>query len=105
MHPPWEEEYLSGEWHSESSPRKSLSPASKKRDHDKFEAEIHALSSHSSYPDEPAVFVPIGKTLEEIAAWCAEFERCNRRTMVQRRRAGIAGIYHATLSCILHELM
>ena len=41
----------------------------KKRDHDEFEAEIDALSSHSSDPEAPEIFDPIGKTPEEIAAW------------------------------------
>ena len=94
---PSDEEYLSGEWHSESPPRKSLSSASKKSDHDEFEAEIDALSSHNSDPEEPAVFDPIGKTPQEIVAWCAEYEHDNKRIMAERRRAGIAGIYHATL--------
>ena len=53
---PSEEEYLSGEWHSESPPRKSLSPATKKRHHDELEADIDALSTHSSDPEEPEVF-------------------------------------------------
>ena len=64
---PSEGEYLSGEWHSESPPRKLLSPARKQRDHDEFEAEIDALSSHSSDPEAPKIFNPIGKTPEEIA--------------------------------------
>ena len=85
------------DWHSESPPRKSLSPASKKREHSKFEAELDALSSHSSDPEAPEIFDPIGKTPEEIAAWCAEYERKNRRIRVERQRAGIAGINHATL--------
>ena len=41
------------DWHSESPSRKSLSPASKKREHDEFEAEIDALSSDSSDPEAP----------------------------------------------------
>ena len=64
---PSEEEYLSGEWHSESPPRKSLSPAANKRHHDELEADIDALSTHSSDPEEPEVFDPISKTPEEIA--------------------------------------
>ena len=65
---PSSEEYFSGEWHSESPPRKSLSPATKKRHHDELEVEIDALSTHSSDPEEPEVFDPIGKTPTEIAA-------------------------------------
>ena len=54
-------EYLSGEWHTESPQRKSLSPASKKREHDEFKAEMDALSSHRSDPEAPEIFDPIGK--------------------------------------------
>ncbi len=39
--------YPSEEWYSESPPRKSISPATKKQ----LEADIDALSSHSSDPD------------------------------------------------------
>ena len=88
------------EWYSESPPRKSLSPAWKKA----FEAEIVVLSSHSSDPEGPEdPGDPNGKTPEEIAAWCAEYERKNRRIRVERQRAGIEGIYHAAfmyLTCI-----
>ena len=71
----------------------------KKSEHDEFEAEIDALSSHSSDPEAPEIFNPIGKTPEEIAVWCAEYERGNRRMMAERRRAGLECqcIYHATL--------
>ena len=70
LYAPPSEEYLSGKWQNSESPlRKPLSPASKKRDHDEFEAEIDALSSHSSDPEEPEVFDPIGKTPEENAVW------------------------------------
>ena len=75
------------EWYSESPPRKSLSPAWKKA----FEEELDALSSHSSDPEDPN-----GKTPEEIAAWCAEYQRNNRMIMAELHRAGLAGIYHAT---------
>ena len=93
---------LLGEWHSESPLRKSLSPASKKRDHDEFEAEIDALSIHSSDPEEPAVFDPIGKTPKEIATWCAEFERGNRRDMAKPRRGNCRYISSYTqVSCML----
>ena len=49
--PPSEEEYLSEEWCSESPPRKSLLP--KKRLHDELKADIDALRTHSSDPEEP----------------------------------------------------
>ena len=58
---PSEEE---GEWYAESPPRKSLTPATKKREHDEFEAELDALSSHSSDPEDPEIFDHIGKTPE-----------------------------------------
>ena len=63
--------YDSDELNSESPPRKSLSPATKKRHNDELEADIDALSSHSS---DPELFDPISKTPEVIAAWCAEYE-------------------------------
>ena len=69
-------QYDSEEWYSESPLRKSLSPATKKRHHEQFEADIAASSSHCS---DPEVWAPVGKTPEEIAAWCAEYERGNRR--------------------------
>ena len=82
------------EWYSESPPCKSLSPTWKKA----FEGEMDALSNHSSNPEGPEdAGDPNGKTPEDIAAWCAEYERKNRRIRVERQRAGIEGIYHATL--------
>ena len=61
-----------------------------------LEAYIAVLSSHSS---DPEVWDPpsLGKIPEEIAAWCAEYERNNRRIRLECQRAGLAGIYHATL--------
>ena len=59
-----------------------------------FEEEIDELSSHSSDPEGPEdPGDPNGKTPEEIVAWCAEYERKNRRIRVERQRAGIEGIY------------
>ena len=101
---PSEEEYLSGDWHSESAPRKSLSPASKKRDHDEFEAELDALSTHSSDPEEPTVFDPIGKTPEEIA----DGARNSSAVTGGRWPSAVAlelKVYIMLLSCILHALM
>ncbi len=66
-----------------------MSPASKKRCHEELEADIAALSSHSS--DADVLSNPDRKTPEEIAAWCAEYERCQRREMA-KRRMGIAGM-------------
>jgi hypothetical protein len=74
----------SEEWYSESPLRKSLSPATVK----KINEEIEALSSHSSDP-ECNVWDPTGKTPDEIAAWCADYERDQRSKMAKRRRQGI----------------
>ncbi len=74
----------SEEWYSESPPRKSLSPAAAK----KFNEDIEALGSHSSDPKFND-WDPIGKTPDEIAAWCAEYERGQRREMAKRRRLGL----------------
>jgi hypothetical protein len=58
--------------YSESPPRKSASPWTKKRFKDQLEADIDSLSSHRS---DPEVWNAAGKTPEEIVAWCAEYER------------------------------
>ena len=81
--------------YSESPPRISLSPATKQRFKDELEADIDALSSHSSDPE--VWDANGGKTPEEIAAWCEEYERGNRRQMAKRRRMGLAGINRVTL--------
>ena len=83
--------------YSESPPRESPSPASMKRFKDQLEADIDALSSHSSDPDGPEIFDPEGKIPETISAWVAEFERGNRRQMAERRCIGLAGIIRACL--------
>ena len=87
-----------GDWYSESPPRKSLSPATKKRHHDELEAELDALSIHSSDPVAPEVFDPIGKTAEEIAGMVRGYKRGNRIKMAKPRRTGITGIYRAPLT-------
>ena len=59
-----------------------------------LEAEIEALSPHSSDPEEPEIFDPEGKTTEEIVAWVKEYERANRLQLavpVERRCTGLAG--------------
>jgi hypothetical protein len=66
----------SEEWYSESPPRKSLSPVTVK----KINEEIEAVSSHSSDP-ECNDWDPTGKTPDEIAAWCANYERGQRSEM------------------------
>ena len=56
------------------------------------------MSSHSSDPEGPEdPGDPNGKTPEEIAEWCAEYERKNRMIRVERQRVGIEGISLATL--------
>ena len=85
------------EWYSESPPRKSLSPAAVK----KFNEEIEALSSHSSDP-ECNDWNPIGKIPDEIAAWCAESQRCQRSAMTKHSRLGVEGklqVFARTASC------
>ena len=82
------------EWYSESPPRKSMSPASKKA----FEEELDALSSHSSDPEGPEDPGDTeGKSIEEIRAWCAQYERKQKMERIERQRAGIAGIYDSIL--------
>ena len=76
-----------------SSPEAS-SPESMRRFKAQLEADIDALSPHSS---DPEIFDPEGKTTAEIAAWCAEYERGkrrDRRLMAKHRRMGSAGLYH-----------
>ena len=86
--------YDDRELYSESPPRKSLSPASKKA----FEEELDALSSHSSDPEGPEDPGDTeGKSIEEIRAWCAQYERKQKMERIERQRAGIAGIYDAIL--------
>ena len=69
-----------GEWYSESPPRKSLSPATVK----KINEEIEAVSS-----PEYDHWDPTGKTPDEIAAWCADYERDQIGEMAKRWRRGI----------------
>ena len=64
--------------YSESPPRESPSPASMKRFKDQLEADIEALSSHSSDTELPEIFDPEGKTTEEVVAWVAEYERAKQ---------------------------
>ena len=88
-----EKVYATDEY-SESPPRKSPSPESMKRFKAELEAEIEALSSHSSDPEEPEIFDPEGKTTKEVVAWVKEYKRANRLQMalpVERRRTGLAG--------------
>ncbi len=66
----------------ENGPRKSLSPATVK----KFNEEIEAVSS-----PEYDHWNPTGKTPDEIAAWCTDYERDQKGEMAKRRRRGIDG--------------
>ncbi len=76
----------SEEWYSKSPQHKSLSPAAVK----KFNEENEALSSHSSNR-KCNDWNPIGKTPDEITAWCAEYERGQRSEMTKRCRQDIQG--------------
>ena len=88
------EDDADSEWYSESPLRKLLSPTWKKA----FEEELDALSRHSSDPEGPEdPGDPNGKTLEEITAWCTEYDRKQKMIRVERQRAGIEGIYDAIL--------
>ena len=89
------EKVYANDVYSKSPPRESPSPASMKRFKDQLEADIEALSSHSSDPEEPEIFDPEIMTPEDIAAWVAEYESANRQQMAvppERRRMGLAGI-------------
>ena len=70
------------EWYSESPPRKSLSPATVK----KMNEEMEAVTS-----PECNDWDPTGKTPDEIAAWCANYERESRLEMAKRQRRGLEG--------------
>ena len=70
------------EWYSESPPRKSLSPATVK----KMNAEMEGVTS-----PECSDWDPTGKTPDEIAAWCANYERESRLEMAERQRRGLEG--------------
>ena len=71
-----------GEWYSESPPRKSLSPATVKKMNEEMEAVTSPEYDH---------WDPTGKTPDEIAAWCADYERDQKGEMAKHRRRGIDG--------------
>ena len=86
--------YATDEYSESPPPRKSPSAESMNRFKAELEAEIEALSPHSSDPEEPEIFDPEGKTTEEIVAWVKEYERANRMQLavpVERRLTGLAG--------------
>ena len=59
---------------------------------------MDALSSHSSDPEGPKDPGDTnGKAIEEIRAWCTEYERKQKVMRVERQRAGIDGMYDARL--------
>ena len=59
---------------------------------------MDALSSHSSNPEGPEDPGDTnGKTIEEIRAWCTEYERKQKVIRAERQRAGIDGMYDAIL--------
>jgi hypothetical protein len=76
----------------ESPPCKSLSPATVK----KINEEIETLSSDP----ECNVWDPTEKIPDEIAAWCADYERDQRREMAKRLRRGIDGtLFYLRAQC------
>ena len=78
-----------GEYEDESPPRKSLSPTWKRA----FEAEMDALSSHSSNPEGPEDPGDTeGKSIEEIRAWSTQYERKQKMERIKHQRAGMYGI-------------
>ena len=79
-----------GEYEDESPPRKSLSPTWKRA----FEAEMDALSSHSSDPEGPEDPGDTNaKSIEEIRAWCIQYERKQKMERISRQQAGIEGMH------------
>ena len=79
-----------GEYEDESPPRRVLTAAEIRE----FEAELDALSSHSSDPEGPEDPGDTeGKSIEEIRAWCAQYERKQQMERIERQRAGIEGMY------------
>ena len=85
----------------ESPPRRVLTAAEIRE----FEEELDALSSHSSDPEGPEDPGDTrGKSIEEITAWCIQYERKQKMERIARQQAGIEGIYQAThmshMSCM-----
>ena len=87
------------EWYSESPPRR-VPPAAEIR-----EMEEEEFSSHSSDPEGPEDPGDTrGKSIEEITAWCIQYERKQKMERIARQQAGIEGIYQAK-HMYLHTLM
>ena len=77
-----------GEYEDEPPPRRELTAAEKRE----FEEEIDALSSHSSDPEGPEDPGDTqGKSIEEITAWCIQYERKQKIERIARQQAGIEG--------------
>ena len=82
-----------GEYEDESPPQRVLTAAEIRE----FEEELDALSSHSSDPEGPEDPGDTrGKSIEEITAWCIQYERKQKMERIARQQAGIEGIYQAT---------
>ena len=59
-----------------------------------FEEETAALSSHSSDPEGPEDPGDAeGKSIEEITAWCIQYERKQKMERIARQQAGIEGMH------------
>ena len=70
--------------------RRELTAAEKRE----FEEEIDALSSHSSDPEGPEDPGDTqGKSIEEITAWCIQYERKQKMERIARQQAGIEGMH------------
>ena len=82
-------------------PRRALTAAEIRE----FEEELDALSSHSSDPEGPEdPGDPRGKSIEEITAWCIQYERKQKIERIARQQAGIEGFSDAEYM-LVHALM
>ena len=55
---------------------------------------MDALSSHSSNPEGPEDPGDTrGKSIEEITAWCIQYERKQKMERIARQQAGIEGMH------------
>ena len=83
-----------GEYEDEPPPRRVLTAAEIRE----FEEEIDALSSHSSDPEGPEDPGDTqGKSIEEITAWCIQYERKQKMERIARQQAGIEGMHDIML--------
>ena len=58
------------------------------------EMEEEEFSSHSSDPEGPEdPGDPRGKSIEEITAWCIQYERKQKMERIARQQAGIEGMH------------